>query len=154
MTTHSIIFGAGCFWGVEAVFRGIKGVTNVTCGYAGGQVANPSYRDVCRGDTGHAEVVLVEYDPAVVSFAGLLDVFWNCHNPTTPNRQGSDIGTQYRSVIVCNNADEEAIARKSRDAIQQSGRWADPVVTEILPAARFYPAEDYHQRYLEKHGFH
>jgi peptide-methionine (S)-S-oxide reductase len=154
MTTNNIILGAGCFWGVEAVFRGIKGVANVTCGYAGGHASYPSYQNVCNDGTGHAEVVQVEYDPTIVSFESLLEVFWSCHNPTTPNRQGPDVGTQYRSVIICGTTEEEAIARQSRDLAQQSGRWPDPVVTEILLAAQFYPAEDYHQRYLEKHGFH
>lgn len=154
MTTDKIIFGAGCFWGVEAVFRKTHGVMATTCGYAGGKTENPSYEDVCSGETGHAEVVLVEYDSAVLAFQDLLKVFWECHDPTTLNRQGPDIGTQYRSVIFYYTLQQQAEAQISRDQLQQSGRWRNPIVTEILPAPRFYPAETYHQRYFEKHGIH
>ena len=152
MTTEKAIFGAGCFWGVESAFRAIKGVNEVISGYAGGHIKNPSYRDVCSGETGHAEVVQVEYDPSQVGYDELLDVFWNCHNPTTPNRQGPDIGSQYRSAIFFYTPEQEIAAKASREKLQQSGRWREPIVTEILPAAEFYPAEEYHQHYLEKRG--
>lgn len=152
MPTEKIIFGAGCFWGVESTFSQINGVVNTTCGYCGGRVANPTYENVCTGDTGHAEVVLVEYDNSKTSIEALLDVFWQCHNPTTKDRQGVDIGTQYRSVIYFFNEAQEMAARSSRDQLQQSGRWQAPVVTEIQPAGPFYPAEEYHQRYFEKRG--
>lgn len=154
MTISKIIFGAGCFWGVEAAFRRIQGVTNVTCGYSGGHTDNPTYEAVCTDTTGHVEVVLVEYDPAEVDFEILLEHFWNCHNPTTPNRQGPDIGTQYRSVIFYFTPEQQAAAQDSRNRLQQSGRWQDPVVTEILPATRFYVAEEYHQNYFSKRGIH
>ena len=154
MAINKIIFGAGCFWGVEAAFRRIQGVTNVTCGYSGGHTDNPAYEAVCTDTTGHVEVVLVEYDPAEVDFEILLEHFWNCHNPTTPNRQGPDIGTQYRSVIFYFTPEQQAAAQDSRNRLQQSGRWQDPVVTEILPAARFYVAEEYHQNYFNKRGIH
>lgn len=154
MTTEKIIFGAGCFWGVEATFRGVRGICNVTCGYAGGYTRNPTYQDVCSDQTGHAEVVLVEYDPFIISFENLLRMFWSCHNPTTLNCQGPDRGSQYRSVIFFYTPEQEVAAKQSRDALQQSGHWRDPVVTEVLPAADFYPAEEYHQRYFEKHGLH
>ena len=152
MTIEKAIFGAGCFWGVEAAFRTINGVRQAICGYSGGHLARPTYRDVCTGNTGHAEVVQVEYDPSRVSYEALLDVFWNCHNPTTANRQGPDIGTQYRSAIFFYTLEQEAAAKASRERLQHSGRWHDPVVTEILPATAFYPAEEYHQRYFEKRG--
>ena len=152
MTTEHIIFGAGCFWGVEAVFRRVPGVTDAICGYAGGHTANPGYRAVCSGKTGHAEVVRITYDSMIVSLEQLLEVFWNCHDPTTLNRQGPDIGSQYRSAIYFFTADQETAAQQSRAQAQHSGRWPDPIVTEILPASQFYPAEDYHQRYFEKHG--
>ncbi len=152
MTTERIIFGAGCFWGVEAAFRVIKGVINVTCGYSGGWTENPVYEAVCAGTTGHIEVVLVEYDPAVVGFEDLLDHFWNCHNPTTVDRQGPDVGTQYRSVIFYFTAQQESIAQISRNELQNSGRWQNPVVTKILPASQFYKAEEYHQNYFKKCG--
>lgn len=149
---EKIIFGAGCFWGVEAAFRGIYGVSNVTCGYAGGHTRHPTYHEVCSDQTGHAEVVLVEYDPSVVSLEDLLATFWVCHNPTTLNRQGPDEGSQYRSVIFFYTSEQGVAAKRSRDALQQSAHWRDPIVTEILPAPEFYPAEEYHQRYFEKHG--
>ena len=152
MTTEKAIFGAGCFWGVESAFRAVKGVNEVISGYAGGHIKNPAYRDVCSGETGHAEVVQVEYDPSQVDYDELLDVFWNCHNPTTPNRQGPDVGTQYRSAIFFFTPEQEIAANASREKLQQSGRWREPIVTEILPASEFYPAEEYHQRYLEKRG--
>lgn len=154
MAIEKIIFGAGCFWGVEATFRGLRGVTDVTCGYAGGHTHHPTYREVCSDETGHAEVVLVEYDSSLISFENLLDAFWGCHNPTTLNRQGADSGSQYRSVIFFNTSQQEMSAKRSREALQKSGQWRDPIVTEILPAPVFYPAEEYHQRYFEKHGLH
>jgi peptide-methionine (S)-S-oxide reductase len=145
-------FGAGCFWGVEATFRNIEGVVNATVGYAGGTKENPTYKDVCTDETGHAEVVEVEFDPARVSYEKLLDVFWANHNPTTLNRQGPDVGTQYRSVIFYHSPQQKAAAEASRDKIDKSGRFNRPVVTQIEPAPKFYQAEEYHQRYLEKRG--
>ncbi|PTN11382.1 peptide-methionine (S)-S-oxide reductase MsrA [Nitrosomonas aestuarii] len=152
MSIEKIIFGAGCFWGVESTFCRIDGVRNTTCGYSGGDVAHPTYEMVCKGKTGHAEVVLVEYDTSAVSLDELLDVFWQCHDPTTKDRQGVDIGTQYRSTIYFFTPEQEAAAKLSCSRIQQSGRWQSPVVTEILPVNTFYPAEKYHQRYFEKRG--
>ncbi len=145
-------FGAGCFWGVETTFRKVAGVRSAMVGYSGGSFENPSYEDVCSGKTGHAEVVQVEYDPPEVSYEDLLDVFWDCHDPTTVNRQGPDIGTQYRSAIFFHDADQELAAITSKEKLQSSGRYPSPIVTEITPAEAFYPAEDYHQRYLEKRG--
>lgn len=145
-------FGAGCFWGVEATFRKLVGVRSAVVGYSGGSFENPTYEDVCSGKTGHAEVVQLEYDPPEVSYEDLLDVFWNCHDPTTVNRQGPDIGTQYRSAIFFHDADQESAAITSKQKLQSSGRYPSPIVTEITPAEAFYPAEDYHQRYLEKRG--
>jgi peptide-methionine (S)-S-oxide reductase len=144
-------FGAGCFWGVEAAFRQIKGVTATAVGYSGGHFENPTYKDVCTGKTGHTEVVEVEYDPALVSYEELLSVFWDNHNPTTPNRQAPDVGTQYRSAIFFHNAEQEAAARASKEKLQKSGRYKNPIVTEITPASQFYRAEEYHQQYFEKH---
>lgn len=143
-------FGAGCFWGVEAAFRALDGVTSTAVGYLGGTLDNPSYKDVCTGHTGHAEVVQVEYDPARISYDELLEVFWSSHNPTTMNRQGWDIGTQYRSAIFFHNAEQEAAARASIEG--NKGRWNKPIATEVTPAGTFYMAEDYHQQYLEKRG--
>jgi peptide-methionine (S)-S-oxide reductase len=145
-------FGAGCFWGVEAAFRRLKGVVSTAVGYAGGTLENPTYEDVCTDTTGHAEVVEVDYDPDKVSYEELLDVFWKSHNPTTLNRQGPDIGTQYRSVIFCHTPEQLAAAEASRDKLERSGRHKDRIVTEIEMAPRFYRAEEYHQRYLEKRG--
>ena len=145
-------FGAGCFWGVEATFREVPGVTDAAVGYLGGTTANPTYQQVCTDHTGHAEVVQVEYDPALVSYEDLLEVFWKCHNPTTLNRQGPDVGSQYRSAIFYHTPEQAASARQSKEALQASGRFKNPIVTEITPAATFYRAEEYHQRYLEKHG--
>lgn len=143
-------FGAGCFWGVEAAFRRTKGVTATAVGYQGGTTDNPTYHDVCRGDTNHAEVVEVEFDPAVVSYEDLLEVFWKNHNPTTKDRQGPDYGTQYRSVIFVHNSEQEALARASKAKAQSN--FTAPIVTEIVPAPTFWKAEDYHQQYLEKRG--
>ncbi|TDI97763.1 MAG: peptide-methionine (S)-S-oxide reductase [Deltaproteobacteria bacterium] len=146
------MFGAGCFWGVEATFRKVAGVRSARVGYSGGSVENPTYEDVCSGKTGHAEVVQVEYDPLEVSYEDLLEVFWDCHDPTTVNRQGPDIGTQYRSAVFFHAADQELTAITSKEKLQSSGRYPSPIVTEITPAEAFYLAEDYHQRYLEKRG--
>ncbi len=143
-------FGAGSFWGVEAAFRKVPGVVSVAVGYSGGDVEDPSYQMICTGNTGHAEVVHLEYDPAVVGFEALLDVFWSCHDPTTLNRQGPDVGTQYRSVVFYLTPEQEEAARASRDLV--SKRYPDPIVTEIVPFEEFYRAEEYHQRYLEKRG--
>ena len=145
-------FAAGCFWGVEATFRQVKGVTATTVGYSGGSFNNPSYEDVCTGRTGHAEAVEVEYDAAEVSYEELLTVFWGCHDPTTLNRQGPDIGTQYRSAIFFHDPEQKAAAIASKEKLQNSGMYNRPIVTEIAPASEFYRAEDYHQRYLEKRG--
>lgn len=145
-------FGAGCFWGVEAAFRKIEGVTATTVGYLGGILANPTYHDVCSGKTGHAEVVEVDYDPARVSYEELLDVFWSNHNPTTLNRQGPDIGTQYRSAIFFHTPEQQAAAQASKERQAASGRFERPIVTEITPTSTFYKAEDYHQQYLKKRG--
>ncbi len=145
-------FAAGCFWGVEAAFRRVDGVTATAAGYSGGTTENPTYREVCTGRTGHAEVVQVDFDPERVSYDTLLDVFWEAHDPTTLNRQGPDIGTQYRSAIFTHGPEQEAAARASRDRLQASGRVRGPIVTEIAPASAFYLAEDYHQQYLEKRG--
>ncbi len=143
-------FGAGCFWGVEAEFRRTNGVTATAVGYQGGATENPTYKDVCRGDTNHAEVVEVEFDPALVSYEDLLEVFWKNHNPTTKDRQGPDYGTQYRSVIFFHTPEQEALARASKAKAQAN--WKAPIVTEIVPAPTFWKAEEYHQQYLEKRG--
>ncbi|HEV3164043.1 MAG TPA: peptide-methionine (S)-S-oxide reductase MsrA [Isosphaeraceae bacterium] len=145
-------FGAGCFWGVEETFRRVEGVLQTAVGYEGGHLADPTYRDVCTDTTGHAEVIQVEYDPAKVTYDRLLDVFWSIHDPTTLNRQGPDIGAQYRSVIFTHDDDQAAAALVSKQRLQSSGRYSRPIVTAIEPAATFYRAEDYHQRYLEKRG--
>lgn len=145
-------FGAGCFWGVEAAFRQIKGVASTAVGYAGGRMPNPTYQDVCYRGTGHAEVVQVEFDPAQGSYDDLLTVFWENHDPTTLNRQGPDIGDQYRSAIFFHSPAQEAAARASKERLERSGAFKRPIVTEITPAPEFYLAEDYHQQYLEKRG--
>jgi peptide-methionine (S)-S-oxide reductase len=145
-------FGAGCFWGVEEVFRQIPGVKNTTVGYMGGTTENPTYEEVCTDQTGHAEVVQVEYDPEQVTYEELLDVFWNNHNPTTLNRQGPDVGTQYRSVIFYHTDEQKQAAEASKKQLDQSGKWKDPIVTQIEPASTFWRAEEYHQRYLQKRG--
>jgi peptide-methionine (S)-S-oxide reductase len=145
-------FGAGCFWGVEETFRKIHGVKDTAVGYTGGTLENPTYKDVCTNESGHAEVVQVTYDPAEVSYDQLLDVFWNAHNPTTLNRQGPDWGTQYRSVIFFHSPEQETAARASKEKLGKSGRFNRPIVTQIVPAVVFYRAEEYHQRYLEKRG--
>lgn len=145
-------FGAGCFWGVETAFRIVKGVISATVGYSGGSLNDPTYKDVCSGETGHAEVVQVEYDPSKVSYEELLEVFWNIHDPTTLNRQGPDIGTQYRSAIFFHTPEQEAVAIASKEKLQNSDRYMKPIVTEITPVSEFYRAEEYHQRYYQKHG--
>jgi peptide-methionine (S)-S-oxide reductase len=145
-------FGGGCFWGVEDTFRKVKGVVGTAVGYEGGTLENPTYQDVCSHRSGHAEVVQVEYDPARVSYAELLDVFWKCHDPTTRNRQGPDFGSQYRSVIFYHDEDQKAAALASMEREGATGRHRRPIVTEIVPAAPFYRAEEYHQQYYEKHG--
>jgi peptide-methionine (S)-S-oxide reductase len=146
--TELATFGAGCFWCIEAVFQRIAGVVSVVPGYCGGRTENPGYQDVCRGDTGHAEVAQIEFDPEIVSYEKLLDVFWTCHDPTTLNRQGADVGTQYRSAIFTQDEGQRQIAERSKQAVQQSGRFRDPIVTEITPLTRFYQAETYHQDYF------
>lgn len=145
-------FGAGCFWGVEAAFRKMPGVVTTRVGYLGGTLVNPTYQDVCSGNTGHAEVVEVTYDPEQLTYDELLAVFWDNHNPTTLNRQGPDIGTQYRSAIFFHTPEQEAAARASTARLAASSRYRNPIVTEITPATEFYVAEDYHQQYLEKRG--
>jgi len=146
------IFGAGCFWGIEAAFRQVPGVHEALVGYSGGHTLDPTYRDVCSGRTGHAEVVEVEFDPAVVSYDALLDVLWQIHNPSTLNRQGPDIGTQYRSAIFTLDDSQARTAVASKEKMNASGRFPRPIVTEITPASPFYRAEEYHQRYFEKNG--
>jgi len=145
-------FGAGCFWGVEANFRRVPGVIDVVSGYSGGHTQNPTYREVCTDSTGHAEVVQVTYDPAKVRYEQLLDTFWKIHDPTQVNRQGPDFGKQYRTAIFFHTPEQEAAAKKSKQALEGSGRFRHPIATEITPAGAFWPAEEYHQRYLEKRG--
>ena len=143
-------FGAGCFWGVEVAFRQVPGVSDAAVGYCGGTLENPTYQDVCTGTTGHAEVVEVEFDPGQVAFETLLDLFWQCHDPTTLNRQGPDVGTQYRSAIFFHSPEQQQVAEVSRAAAQE--RIPRPIATEITEASTFYRAEEYHQQYLEKRG--
>jgi peptide-methionine (S)-S-oxide reductase len=145
-------FGAGCFWGIEATFRRVPGVVSTSVGYMGGTLENPTYEDVCSDRTGHAEVVEVAYDPTRVSYDDLLKVFWENHDPTTLNRQGPDVGTQYRSVIFYHDEEQRVSAQSSKDSLQESGRFDNEIVTEITPASQFYRAEEYHQQYLEKRG--
>ena len=149
---ETALFAAGCFWGVEAAFRELDGVVSTRVGYAGGSRDNPTYRDVCSGRTGHAESVEVSFDPAKISYDKLLDVFWEIHNPTTLNRQGPDVGEQYRSVIFYRNAEQEASARASKEKLSGSGKYSREIVTEITPASTFWEAEEYHQQYFEKTG--
>ena len=145
-------FAAGCFWGVEATFRQLQGVISTRVGYTGGQLPNPTYKDVCSDRTGHAEAVEVEYDPAKISYEQLLNVFWENHDPTQLNRQGPDWGTQYRSAIFFHTPEQESAAKASKEVLGKSGRLSKPIVTRIVPATTFYEAEDYHQQYLEKRG--
>jgi len=152
-TTHKLaVFGAGCFWGVESAFRAVEGVVDVAVGYAGGTVPKPNYRTVCGGKTGHAEVVQVEYDPVRISFEQLLEIFWQIHDPTTLNRQGPDVGTQYRSIVFYFDENERKAAEESKRRLDESGKLGRPVVTQIVPAVEFYRAEEYHQRYYERMG--
>jgi len=145
-------FGAGCFWGVEAAFRQVKGVTSTAVGYMGGTLKNPTYEDVCTDKTGHAEVVQVEFDPSQVSYKEVLQVFWENHDPTTLNRQGPDVGTQYRSGIFYHTPEQKADAEASKKSLASSGSFRRPIVTEIVPATDFWRAEEYHQQYFEKRG--
>ncbi len=145
-------FGAGCFWGVEAAFRKVPGVLSVSVGYSGGSSKDPTYKEVCSGNTGHAEVVEMAFDSSKVSYEDLLDVFWKIHDPTMLNRQGPDVGTQYRSAIFFHTPEQEASAVASKEKLQGSGRYKKPSVTEITPASEFYRAEEYHQCYYEKQG--
>jgi len=145
-------FAAGCFWGVESLFKQVRGVVETTVGYTGGSTVNPTYRQVCTGITGHAEAVQIKYDPKVVSYQELLSVFWRMHNPTTPNRQGPDVGTQYRSAIFYHNEEQRLAAEESKEEFDRSGIYLDKASTQIVPASTFYPAEEYHQDYFEKHG--
>ena len=149
-TLEKAVFGAGCFWHIEEEFKKLKGVVSTSVGFMGGGFKNPSYKDVCTGRTGHAEVVYLEYDPKVISYEKLLEVFWNIHDPTTLNRQGPDIGTQYRSVIFFHTGEQEKTANASKIKLEKSGRFKNKVVTEIKPAQDFYKAEEYHQKYFEK----
>jgi peptide-methionine (S)-S-oxide reductase len=144
------MFGSGCFWCSEAIFQRVPGVISVKSGYSGGQIINPTYKQVCSGDTGHAEVVQVSFDSQAVSLERLLEIFWMSHDPTTLNRQGADVGTQYRSVIFYYDADQKSIAEKSKQSLDQSGKFKSPIVTQIAPAGEFYPAEDYHVDYFNK----
>ena len=152
MGTELATFGAGCFWGVEAVFRQTEGVVATAVGYAGGRTSNPTYEDVCSDATGHAEVVQVTFDPSRVSYERLLDIFFTNHNPTTLNRQGPDVGSQYRSAIFHHGEEQRVAAEAAKARWYRSGRWPRPIVTEIAPAPEFWRAEEYHQRYLEKRG--
>jgi peptide-methionine (S)-S-oxide reductase len=145
-------FGAGCFWGVEAAFMEISGVINTACGYSGGNTKNPTYKEVCTGKTGHAEVVDVEFNPSEVSYKELLELFWKIHDPTTLDRQGPDFGTQYRSVIFFHNSDQEKIAIESKEQLEKNKIFKNKIVTEIKPQGDFYKAEEYHQKYFEKNG--
>lgn len=147
--TETAILGGGCFWCTEAVYKEVKGVTSVVSGYTGGHVDHPTYEQVCAGDTGHAEVVRLEFDPAVISYRDLLEIFFTIHDPTTLNRQGNDVGTQYRSVIYAVSPQQEAMARQV--IAEMAHVWDAPIVTELAPAQVFYPAEDYHQDYFRQH---
>lgn len=146
-------FGAGCFWCVEAVFQQLDGVVSVKSGYSGGSVDNPTYEQVCRGNTGHAEVCQIQFDPAKISFDDLLEVFWKTHDPTTLNRQGADVGTQYRSAIFYHDDQQKVLAEKRKQQLDKAGLWPKPIVTEISPAKKFYVAEDYHQNYFKNNPF-
>lgn len=152
MKYETITLGAGCFWCVEAIFTELDGVVSVSSGYTGGHVKDPTYKEVCTGKTGHAEVAQIKYDPDVISFKEILEVFWKTHDPTTLNRQGNDIGTQYRSAIFCHTTEQIEIAEHYKNELNKSGAWANPVVTEISEMETFYPAEDYHNNYFAEHG--
>lgn len=140
----------GCFWCTEALFKRLKGAVSVLPGYTGGKVENPTYEEVCTGETGHAEAVQIEFDPQQIPFEKILDVFWHTHDPTTPNRQGKDVGTQYRSAIFYHDETQKKIAEKSKEEVEKSGLFKNPIVTEIFPFTKFYPAESYHRDYYEK----
>jgi len=148
--TEIATFGAGCFWGVEQRFGKIKGVVSTVVGYTGGKMENPTYKDVCTDKTGHAEVVRVTYDPSVVSYEELLEYFWDMHNPTTLNRQGWDVGTQYRSAVFYHSEEQKEAALRLKEKLDKSAKYKKPIVTEIVPAGKFYRAEEYHQKYHEK----
>ncbi len=152
MAIRKATFGAGCFWGVEAAFRKVTGVISTRVGYMGGSTEKPTYKDVCTDTTGHAEVVEATYDDTKVGYDALLEVFWSNHDPTTLNRQGPDVGTQYRSVIFFHDEEQEDLARASMQALEDFGRFDAPIVTQVEPAGTFWEAEDYHQQYLEKRG--
>ena len=152
MKIEKATFGAGCFWGVESAFRAVEGVISATSGYSGGTKENPTYEEVCTGATGHAEVVEVEFDSDSVSYEDLLAEFWKIHDPTTPNRQGPDVGTQYRSAIFTHSTEQEKAAVESKNRLDERDNYSNPIVTEITEASEFYRAEEYHQRYFEKHG--
>lgn len=149
--TERAVFGGGCFWCLEAVFERLHGVESVVSGYAGGQVPNPTYQEVCTGLTGHAEVVQIEFDPSVISFDDLLDLFWHCHDPTSLNHQGPDFGTQYRSIILYTTEAQKAAAEASHERLVAAHAFNRPVVTQLVPLEKFYPAENYHQNYYSKH---
>jgi peptide-methionine (S)-S-oxide reductase len=150
--TDTATFGAGCFWCVEAIFQNLKGVVSVTSGYAGGFTENPDYKTVCSGATGHAEVAQIIFTPSEISFEELLEVFWKTHDPTTLNRQGNDSGTQYRSAIFYHNENQKLLAEKYKKALNESGAWENPIVTEISPLTKFYKAENYHQDYYNQNS--
>ena len=152
LSMDTITLGAGCFWCVEAVFSELKGVESVVSGYAGGTVDNPSYAEVCKGKTGHAEVAQIAYDTSLISLAEILQVFWQTHDPTTLNRQGADVGTQYRSVIFYHTEEQGKLALQFKTALSESGAWENPLVTEVLPIPKFYRAENYHQDYYLQNG--
>lgn len=152
MATELATFGAGCFWGVEERYRQMPGVIETAVGYMGGTLENPTYEDVCHDTTGHAEVVQLVFDPEVVLYEKLLEVFWGNHNPTTPNRQGPDVGTQYRSVVFTHSDAQREKALVSKQTLEASHKWSQPIVTEIVPASVFFRAEEYHQKYLMKNG--
>jgi peptide-methionine (S)-S-oxide reductase len=152
LKTDTATFANGCFWCTEAVFTELKGVLKVTSGYIGGQTANPTYKEVCTGQTGHAECLQIIYDPAVISFDELLEVFWETHDPTTLNRQGNDVGTQYRSGIFYHNAEQKTKSEQYKAKLDKSGAFSAPIVTEITPASQFYAAENYHQDYYAQNG--
>ena len=152
--TEKATLAAGCFWGVEDAFMQVPGVLATQVGYTGGHTENPVYREVCNDTTGHAEAVDIDFDPAIVSYEALLDLFWQWHDPTTLNQQGPDVGSQYRSAIFYHSSQQEQTAQAAKARWEQSGRFSRPMVTEIVPAAVFYPAEEYHQKYNQKHGRH
>src|SRR5256884_5794241 len=150
---ETVILANGCFWYTEAIFNRLKGVTTVVPGYAASQVVNPSYKEVCTGRTGAAEAIQITYDPSIISYEKLLEIFWHLHDPTTLNRQGNDVGTQYRSAIFYQNDEQKRIALASKEALEKSGTYKKPIVTEITPFTNFYPAEDYHKEYYDRNGY-